>query len=818
MPLTDDSQLAGAAKGAESSAPNELNAAETSTALGSEAFEQAETSETHVFEEVESPETPASTVAIVVGCTDLQSGLEELQAAFNTSRAREVIREAFSRLVKTFPTANAIWYSWAQYELLNGEYEELESLFTRCLKGNLSVPLWRLYLAYVRGHQLPPLAAEDETLARQTMLKAYEFAVSHVGFDVASGVIWQEYIAYAQHSYERVMKDRSGASYEQQQLMDLTRKAYQRALSIPIQGLEQLWQAYDAFENSLNKVTAKKLIADKSSAYMAARSSCRELVDLIDALDLDDIVDYQEHHAMSNNDKASLAPWLAWIDWERGNPMRLGGDRGTLHSRIVYAFRRSLMPHRRNPTLWLRFINYLRFEAGKLADAETVAKQALRVCPLSAELTFSLVDLSELKGSAAVELDTVRKPLDALIAAVEGRLEVLKGEIFESQSWELDELGEASFASQLLLATGRSLNRASCEPGAKVDQARWQAMLREYTSLRGVFNSALVQLLGLCRRLSGLNSARAVFANGRKSAHADASLFNAAAELEFRFRKDASIATKIYELGLARFPTDWTFARRYLRFLLALNDDSNIRALFERIQANLETFRATHHRDLVDVVESDSQVAAIWSDFYEFERQVGDQESIVKLETRMRSALPCGEELFSPLNCFNIRFGISLFGDSLGEGDFGESETASALHFTQRRSKRSLVDSLPSFIPESLFSLILAVQGCAREYNGPEIDIGRFIRFVERVNLPSLADSMSRSLDTSPSRRPYASASAPRRFEANRPAAAPSSSSGRRRYRDHDREEDVRDRRDSERDRRDSKQPRSSLFEERRRQ
>jgi cleavage stimulation factor subunit 3 len=45
--------------------------------------------------------------------------------------------------------------------------------------------------------------------------------------------------------------------FEQQQVMDQTRKLFHRALLMPIEGIESLWHAYDAYENGLNKLTVQ---------------------------------------------------------------------------------------------------------------------------------------------------------------------------------------------------------------------------------------------------------------------------------------------------------------------------------------------------------------------------------------------------------------------------------------------------------------------------------------------------------------------------------------------------------------------------------
>lgn len=38
------------------------------------------------------------------------------------------------------------------------------------------------------------------------MLKAYDFAVGHVGLDVTSGSIWTEYIEFTQSNYYKLVK------------------------------------------------------------------------------------------------------------------------------------------------------------------------------------------------------------------------------------------------------------------------------------------------------------------------------------------------------------------------------------------------------------------------------------------------------------------------------------------------------------------------------------------------------------------------------------------------------------------------------------
>lgn len=43
--------------------------------------------------------------------------------------------------------------------------------------------------------------------------------------------------------------------FEEGKKMDVLRKIYSRATSIPIHNVELIWKDYDAYENNLNKLT-----------------------------------------------------------------------------------------------------------------------------------------------------------------------------------------------------------------------------------------------------------------------------------------------------------------------------------------------------------------------------------------------------------------------------------------------------------------------------------------------------------------------------------------------------------------------------------
>jgi cleavage stimulation factor subunit 3 len=50
----------------------------------------------------------------------------------------------------------------------------------------------------------------------------------------------------------------SGNTWEEQQKMDVLRRTYQRAVSIPLENVEAIWSEYNYFEHNLNKMTVRQ--------------------------------------------------------------------------------------------------------------------------------------------------------------------------------------------------------------------------------------------------------------------------------------------------------------------------------------------------------------------------------------------------------------------------------------------------------------------------------------------------------------------------------------------------------------------------------
>lgn len=135
-------------------------------------------------------------------------------------------------------------------ELENDNFSFAESLFGKSLLTVANIQLWLVYLNYIRRRN--DLTNDATGVARTTITQSYDFVLNNIGIDKDSGRLWQEYIQFVRGAPGQI----GGSSWQDQQKMDQLRKAYQRAISVPMSSLNALWKEYDQFEMSLNKITA----------------------------------------------------------------------------------------------------------------------------------------------------------------------------------------------------------------------------------------------------------------------------------------------------------------------------------------------------------------------------------------------------------------------------------------------------------------------------------------------------------------------------------------------------------------------------------
>ncbi|KAH8286718.1 hypothetical protein KR018_003035, partial [Drosophila ironensis] len=510
--------------------------------------------------------------------------IESWSVMLREAQARPIheVRSLYESLVSVFPTTARYWKLYIEMEMRCRYYERVEKLFQRCLVKILNIDLWKLYLAYVKDTK------SGLSTHKEKMAQAYDFALEKIGMDMHSFSIWQDYI-YFLRGVEAV------GNYAENQKITAVRRVYQKAVITPIVGIEQLWKDYISFEQNINPIISEKMSLERSKDYMNARRVAKEL----------------EYHTKGLNRNLPAVPptltkeelkqvelWKRFITYEKSNPLRTE-DTALVTRRVMFATEQCLLVLTHHPAVWHQASQFLDTSARVLTE-KGVRSYLLRRSsgPVVKQIDWSLA-----------------------FASSHPRRDVQAARIFADEC-----------ANILERSINGVLNRNALLYFAYAD---FEEGRLKYEKVHTMYNKLLqlpdidptlvyVQYMKFARRAEGIKSARGIFKKAREDVRSRYHIFVAAALMEYYCSKDKEIAFRIFELGLKRFGGSPEYVMCYIDYLSHLNEDNNTRVLFERVLSSGGL--------------SPQKSVEVWNRFLEFESNIGDLSSIVKVERR-RSAI-----------------------------------------------------------------------------------------------------------------------------------------------------------------------------------
>ncbi|KAI9370099.1 hypothetical protein BJX61DRAFT_544953 [Aspergillus egyptiacus] len=556
----------------------------------------------------------------------------------NEHRGRNRIdsaREVYERFFKAFPFSAEAWVAYATMESELNELFRLEQIFNRTLLTIPAVQLWTVYLDYVRRRN--PLSTDQTGQARKIISSAYELALKHIGMDKDSGSIWADYVQFIRDGPGSV----GGSGWQDQQKMDLLRKAYQRSISVPMQAVNTLWKEYDQFEMGLNKLTGRKFLQEQSPAYMTARSSYTELQNITRDLNRTTFPRLPPVPG-SEGDVEFLQQveiWKRWINWEKGDPLVLKEeDMAAYKARVLYVYKQALMALRFLPDIWFDAAEFC-FSNDMETEGNEFLKDGTDANPESCLLAFKRADRLEITSES--EQDPikrgakVREPYDRLLDA----LYDLIGKARTRETQDVARLEETFAKSNPEQQPTRSDEEDSdVKAQESVKKAQIEAVRNAHAIQIGILSKTIsfawIALMRAMRRIQGkgkpgeMPGSRQIFADARKRGRITSDVYIASALIEYHCYKDPA-ATKIFERGAKLFPEDENFALEYLKHLIDINDVTNARAVFEMTV-----------RKLASNPENVHKAKPIFAFLHEYESRYGDLVQVINLENRMRELFP----------------------------------------------------------------------------------------------------------------------------------------------------------------------------------
>lgn len=494
-------------------------------------------------------------------------------------------------------------------ELSNDNFYAAEQIFGKSLLTVPNVNLWSVYLNYIRRRN--DLTNDVSGTARATVSQAYDFVLANIGMDREAGRIWQEYIQFIKSAPGQV----GGTTWQDQQKMDQLRKAYQRAVCVPMANVNTLWKEYDQFEMSLNKITVshshkrskrkrekdqfvnpgqgRKFLQEKSPSYMTARSANTALENITRGLNRTNLPHLPPAPGFDGEQDYvhQVALWKQWVKWEIDDPLVIKDEDAELYKkRILYAYKQAIMALRFWPEMWVEAAEWA-FANAMEKEGNEFLTQGIAANPESCLLTFKQADRLETvlpveEGEEGVVSRgaAIREPYNKLLDAL---YELLK----KTKARETDEIAKIQNAPPTPEDRSPSGDYYDEEAEAadnkkqskrdKLIEALKQVHAIEQKLIMRTLSFAWIALMRAMRRVQGkgkvgapIGGSRQILNDARLKGKITSDVYVASALIEHNVYKDPA-GTKIFERGAKLFPEDEVFILEYLKHLLSIGDTTS---------------------------------------------------------------------------------------------------------------------------------------------------------------------------------------------------------------------------------------------------
>jgi len=273
------------------------------------------------------------------------------------------------------------------------------------------VELWLLYVKK-RARDATRIAeamqqTPEQRLAfiRDATKQAYEVALPHCCFSHNNQLIWVAYLDFVK-GWSKTTQEMltpgtaEHASATQQQMLQL-RSIYQRLVTHPMTGLDQLWHEYEAWERNQSEALALALSQELAPKYQHARTVYLErnrVYNKETELQLGQRLavppasqkqskDKEDYHSQMREELRLLTAWKKRCSYERTNPERLSPS--DLVGRIRAAYKEMTCVLTRHPETWQMWATYELFRnasGGAMSAAVATPAEAVSVLQLGQEM------------------------------------------------------------------------------------------------------------------------------------------------------------------------------------------------------------------------------------------------------------------------------------------------------------------------------------------------------------------------------------------------------------------------------------------------
>ncbi|KAH3761074.1 proton-associated sugar transporter A [Pelomyxa schiedti] len=319
--------------------------------------------------------------------------IKALKEYSNDWEALTNARNAFSAL---FPLTADMWLEWINDEERIASPEEhprIETLYRRALSDYLSVPVAVRFCKF---------AAKNYDYAKARDI--FEFALSLLGLHVMeAGKLWKTYIRFEKSSIEAAKEEpQKDTCNLQKQGLDKISKLYQRQLSVPLIGMDDVLIKYLKW--------AEKYHVDIPTTFQ--RSYEKALESLKIRLVREEKI--SDSGTTSNPDYTKLDDWKKYISFE---------EKENQPQRVIMLYERALSIYVLVSELWLSYGAFTERTFTSTSIPSAVFSRGTRNCPSCGGVWAGTLRCQEKSKKSLEDVETTLK--QALLAGLASHLEFL---------------------------------------------------------------------------------------------------------------------------------------------------------------------------------------------------------------------------------------------------------------------------------------------------------------------------------------------------------------------------------------------------------
>ncbi len=291
----------------------------------------------------------------------------------------EEARPIFERFLKVYPTAGRYWKYYVDVLERDQDHRGAEQVLRRAVMGVRSLELWKTYLAYVIAHK-----------DRGDVQAAYARAVDVIGLDVSAIGVWTDYLNW--------VKANQASAVDQAAAAEHVRAVFQRAVAMPVKGIEALWKMYEEWEGP----GGTKTLAEQVHRHAGAKALAKERVRIREVASIPLNVNLLSRPlGHSPKDDMQLAHWKRVIQFEKNFGQR-GAEPSLQVERVVLAYEQALLCFSHSADLWFEYSSwYLADDNLHPERAREILKRGVAALPRNLMLSFALADFEESRKNVA---------------------------------------------------------------------------------------------------------------------------------------------------------------------------------------------------------------------------------------------------------------------------------------------------------------------------------------------------------------------------------------------------------------------------------